>query len=55
MAYGKRRTALLTKGEMNAYAEIEYVQIHLDELEVAKNKARSAVNAAYSPTDFHTQ
>jgi hypothetical protein len=39
------RTPLLTKDEVNAYAEIEYVQVHLDELEVAKNKARSAVKS----------
>ena len=39
------RTPLLTKGEVNAYAELEYVQVHLDELEVAKNKARSAVKS----------
>jgi hypothetical protein len=31
------RTALLTKGEVNAYAEIEYVQAHLEEMEVVKN------------------
>ena len=30
------RTALLTKGEVNAYAEVEYVQTHLDEMEVVK-------------------
>jgi hypothetical protein len=39
------RTPLLTKGEVNAYAEIEYVQVHLDELEVAKSTARSAVKS----------
>jgi hypothetical protein len=39
------RTALLTKGEVNAYAEIEYVQAHLDELEVVKNTARYAVKS----------
>jgi hypothetical protein len=39
------RTALLTKGEVNAYAEIEYVQAHLDEMEVAKNTARYAVKS----------
>ena len=39
------RTALLTKGEVNAYAEIEYVQAHLDELEVVKNTARYAVRS----------
>ena len=39
------RTALLTKGEVNAYAEIEYVQAHLDEMEVVKNTARYAVKS----------
>ena len=39
------RTALLTKGEVNAYAEIEYVQGHLDELETIKNTAGSAVKS----------
>jgi len=39
------RTPLLTKGEVNAYAEIEYVQVHLDELEVDKNRVRSAVKS----------
>jgi hypothetical protein len=39
------RTALLTKDEVNAYAEIEYVQAHLDEMEVAKNTARYAVKS----------
>ena len=39
------RTALLTKGEVNAYAEIEYVQGHLDEVEVVKNTARYAVKS----------
>jgi hypothetical protein len=39
------RTALLAKGEVNAYAEIEYVQTHLDELEVVKNTARYAVRS----------
>jgi hypothetical protein len=39
------RTALLTKGEVNAYAEIEYVQTHLDEMEIAKNNARYAVKS----------
>jgi hypothetical protein len=39
------RTALLTKGEVNAYAEIEYVQGHLDEMEVVKNTARYAVKS----------
>ena len=39
------RTTLLTKGEVNAYAEIEYVQAHLDELEIAKNGARYAVRS----------
>ena len=46
------RTALLTKGEVNAYAEIEYVQAHLDEMEVVKNTARYAVksfNRKFSP------
>jgi hypothetical protein len=36
---------LLTKGEVNAYAEIEYVQMHLDELEFAKNTAARAVRS----------
>jgi hypothetical protein len=39
------RTALLTKGEVNAYAEIEYVQAHLDELESIKNTAERAVRS----------
>jgi hypothetical protein len=39
------RTALLTKGEVNAYAEIEYVQAHLEEMEAAKNTARYAVRS----------
>ncbi|MGC2031014.1 MAG: hypothetical protein WA642_13430 [Steroidobacteraceae bacterium] len=39
------RTALLRKGEVNAYAEIEYVQAHLDEMEVVKNTARYAVKS----------
>jgi hypothetical protein len=39
------RTALLTKGEVNAYAEIEYVQAHLDQMEVVKNTARYAVKS----------
>jgi hypothetical protein len=39
------RTALLTKGEVNAYAEIEYVQAHLEEMEVAKNTARYVVKS----------
>jgi hypothetical protein len=46
------RTALLTKGEVNAYGEIEYVQAHLDEMEVVKNTARYAVksfNREFSP------
>jgi hypothetical protein len=46
------RTALLTKGEVNAYAEIEYVQAHLEEIEAVKNRARYAVksfNREFSP------
>ena len=46
------RTALLTKGEVNAYAEIEYVQARLEEMEVVKNTARYAVksfNREFSP------
>ena len=39
------RTSLLTKGEVNAYAEIEYVQAHLEEMEVVKNTARYAVKS----------
>ena len=39
------RVALLTKEEVNAYAEIEYVQTHLDQMEVAKNTARYAVKS----------
>lgn len=39
------RVALLTKEEVNAYAEIEYVQAHLEEMEVIKNTARYAVNS----------
>ena len=37
--------ALLTKEEVNAYAEIEYVQAHLEEMEVIKNTARYAVKS----------
>jgi hypothetical protein len=36
---------LLTKGGVNAYAEIEHVQAHLDELEVVKNTARHSVRS----------
>ena len=46
------RSALLTKGEVNAYAEIEYVQAHLEEREDVKNRARYAVksfNREFSP------
>jgi hypothetical protein len=39
------RTALLTKGEVNAYAEIEYVQAHIEEREIVKNSARYAVKS----------
>jgi hypothetical protein len=39
------RVALLTKEEVNAYAEIEYVQAHLDQMEVVKNTARYAVKS----------
>jgi hypothetical protein len=39
------RVALLTKKEVNAYAEIEYVQAHLEEMEVVKNTARYAVKS----------
>jgi hypothetical protein len=39
------RVALLTKGEVNAYAEIEYVQAHLEEMEVVKNTTRYAVKS----------
>jgi hypothetical protein len=39
------RVALLTKEEVNAYAEIEYVQAHLEEMEVVKNTARYAVKS----------
>jgi hypothetical protein len=39
------RTSLLTKGEVNAYAEIEYVQARLEEMEVVKNTARYAVKS----------
>jgi hypothetical protein len=39
------RTVLLTKGEVHAYAEIEYVQAHLDEAEVVKNTAIRAVRS----------
>jgi hypothetical protein len=39
------RVALLTKEEVNAYSEIEYVQAHLEELEVGKNAARYAVKS----------
>jgi hypothetical protein len=39
------RSALLTKGEVNAYAEIEYVQAHLEDMEAVKNRARYAVKS----------
>jgi hypothetical protein len=39
------RVTLLTKGEVNAYAEIEYVQAHLEEMEGMKNRARYAVKS----------
>jgi hypothetical protein len=39
------RVALLTKEEVNAYAEIEYVQAHLEEMEVIKNTDRYAVKS----------
>ena len=40
-----RRIALLSKGEVNAYAEVEYIQGHLDSLESAKNVSRYAVKS----------
>ena len=46
------RSALLSKNEVNAYAEIEYVQAHLEEMEAVKNRARYAVksfNREFSP------
>ena len=39
------RTALLTKNEVNAYGEIEYVQAHVEEMETEKNTARYAVKS----------
>jgi len=39
------RVALLSKEEVNAFAEIEYVQAHLEEMEVAKNAARYSVKS----------
>lgn len=39
------RTVLLTKGEVNAYAEVEYVQAHLDAVDVAKDAARYAIKS----------
>jgi type II secretory pathway pseudopilin PulG len=39
------RTGLLTKGEVTAYAEVEYVQGHLDELESVKNTAERAIRS----------
>jgi hypothetical protein len=64
------RTALLTKGEVNAYGEIEYIQAHLDEAEAEKNTAERAVRSfnrefpalpdgspdlgGASPEDLHT-
>jgi hypothetical protein len=39
------RTARLTKGEVNANAEIEYLKGHLDDMEVVKNTTRYAVKS----------
>ena len=39
------RVALLSKEEVSAYAEIEYVQAHVEELEAAKSAARIAVRS----------
>jgi hypothetical protein len=39
------RNVLLTKEEVNAYAEIEYVQAHLDTWDVAKDAAHYAVKS----------
>ena len=39
------RTPLLTKGEVNAYAEVEYVQMHLETLVDARNSAENAVTS----------
>jgi hypothetical protein len=40
-----REVAALREGEVNAYAEVEYVQAHVDEMEVIKNRARYAVKS----------
>jgi hypothetical protein len=39
------RTPLLTKGEVNAYAEVEYVQTHVEALDYAKNTAESGIRS----------
>jgi hypothetical protein len=39
------RTSLLTKGEANAYPEVEYVQTHVDALQYAMNAAENAVRS----------
>jgi hypothetical protein len=39
------KTGLLTKGELNAYAEVEYVQNHLDSYYEDTVKAKAAVRA----------
>jgi hypothetical protein len=39
------RTQLLSKGETNAYAEIEYVQVHVDGLADARNRSEEAVTS----------
>lgn len=39
------KTGLLTKGELNAYAEIEYVQTHLDSYVEDSGRAKSAVRS----------
>jgi hypothetical protein len=39
------RTTLLTKGEVNAYAEVEYVQTHVEAFADARNRAEDAVKS----------
>jgi len=39
------QTPLLTKGEVNAYSEVEYVQIHLDTLSVARIRSQDAIRS----------
>ena len=39
------KTALLTKGELNAYAEVEYVQTHLDAYFEDAGRAKAAIRS----------